>query len=222
MYRNKHAVVLQIEIDARLEYGAKLNELCLDLALLQDDPNQAKNPQRPEEQATGTLLILEHPSPTPLKGETESVHITRAYTLSPQVEALGVSASVGSRSSSRVQDLNRAPWHFRSYWSNDPLSRKYTTAQWRLTATADNPEFEDLGLLYAGLVLQHPKQLFYISCKASGKLTKRFHHFKSRGRDERPYYTCLTPEDSKEQIEQHVRALDSVLGRLMHSAAPSK
>jgi hypothetical protein len=208
-------------IDARQDNGYKLNELDLELSLLRVDPNRHQDPQQSQEQTNRTLLILEPPSPRYLKGKNLTVHASRQYTIEPQVEALGVNISVGTITGSRDQYLERT-WHFQSHWSNDPVSGQYTTASWQWTATADNTEFEDVGALYAGLVLQHSNQPFYISCKASGKLAKRRHRFRARRDDERPYSTRLTPQASTEQIEQHARDLDSVLYDLNLHAAPSK
>jgi hypothetical protein len=95
----------------------------------------------------------------------------------------------------------------------------YTNSQWTWKAVAENPDIEDAGALYAGLVIQHPAQPFYITCKVHGKLVNLGRRYMFGDDDERHYYTCVHPQSSQESIQDEVKDLESEIVRLITEAS---
>jgi hypothetical protein len=102
-------------------------------------------------------------------------------------------------------------------------------ATWTWKANRYNPQTEDVGSLYSGLVLQHPGQPFWIGCKIRGQLVRSTKailnglKFKYGHRDdEGPTFAKIQTQHSGEDLQGVVDKLDDQIVRLILAAAASK
>jgi hypothetical protein len=72
------------------------------------------------------------------------------------------------------------------------------------------------------VVIQHPGQPFYITCKVNGKLVNLGRKYMYSNGVERLYYTCVHPQISQESIEKEAEGLESNIVGLISGAAASK
>jgi hypothetical protein len=216
-FRDKDAAVLQLLITPRQDDGYKLRELVLELCFSECDPLQETKSCDSKEPS---LIILEPPSPRYLRGQALAQHISREISALPQVGAVGISLGGMGLTVNRSQDVARA-WRFQGHRSSNDVGT-YTNAQWTWTAVAENPDIEDVGALYAGLIIQHPDQPFYITCKVQGKLMHLGRRYLFGNDYEQPCYTCVYPQSSPQNIEEEAERLESSIVELITQAAASE
>ncbi|KIW64993.1 hypothetical protein PV04_07286 [Phialophora macrospora] len=238
--RNKDAAVLQLLISPRQDEGFKLRELVLELSFAEKLPaDSTSTPAPTTARATASttpgatigaistaasaaptepsLIILEPPSPKYLKGKTATQHSSREVVFQPEVSAGGINVGgIGSRFT-RDKDVERS-WRFQSHWANNEMGF-YTNAQWTWKAVAENPDIEDVGALFAGVIIQHPGQPFYLTCKVSGKLVQLGKQFRYGTDDERPYHTLIHPKPSQQNLEVDANRLEKDIVDLITQAA---
>ncbi|ETI26462.1 hypothetical protein G647_03239 [Cladophialophora carrionii CBS 160.54] len=164
-----------------------------------------------------SLNILEPPSPKYLRGKTSTQHSSREVLFQPQ---LGVGSfsfgGIGPRFTND-RDIERC-WRFQSHRVNNEMG-VYTTAQWTWKAVAENPDIEDVGALFAGVIIQHPGQPFYLSCKVTGKLVQLGKKFRYGNDDDRPYHTLVHPKPSQQDLEVEAERLEEDIVDLIAQAA---
>lgn len=211
--------MLQLRIDPRQDEGFKLRELVLELSFTEGDPGLDATSCTPAT-AEPSLIILEPPSPKYLKGKTATQHVSRELIAQPQVGASGISVGgVGVRAT-KDKDIERS-WRFQSHWANNELGF-YTNAQWTWKAVAENPDIEDVGALFAGVIIQHPGRPFYLTCRVKGKLVNFGKMFRYGNDDERPYFTIINPKPSQQSIQKEAEELEKEIVDLIAHAAASK
>lgn len=224
--RDKDAAVLHLLIDSRQDPGYKLKELMLELSFVERDPRGPTSPPMgvatASAKVTGIpkepcLFILEPPSPKYLRGKTATHHLSREVLLQPQMGAGRVSTGGVGLKSPDEKDTARS-WRFQSHWASNELGF-YTDAQWSWRAVSENPDIEYVGALYAGVVLQHPGQPFYLTCKVSGKLVGLGKKFRYRNDANRPYHTLIHPRPSQQNLQSDVDQLEDKIIDLMAKAA---
>jgi hypothetical protein len=223
---DKDAAVLQLLIDPRQDDGFKLSELVLELSFAETDPQQA--PSAGPASVVGataiaqepSLILLEPPSPKYLKGKTAVQHGSREILLQPEVGAGGVSIGGIGVKSTKDKDIERS-WRFHSHWANNEFGL-FTNAQWTWKAVAENPDIEDVGALFAGVILQHPGQPFYLTCKVSGKLVGLGKKLRYGTDEDRLYYTLVYPKLSQENLDKEAKQLQDDIVDLISRAAASK
>jgi hypothetical protein len=218
--REKDAAVLQLLINPRQDEGFKLRELVLELSFTERDPRLDATSVSTFIGPEPSLLILEPPSPKYLKGKTATQHVSRELSAQPQVGAGGVSVGGIGMKSTSAKEVERS-WRFQSHWSNNDLGL-YTNAQWTWKAVAENPDIEDVGALFAGVIIQHPGQPFYMTCKVRGKLVHLAKRYRYGNDDQRPYFTRIHPRSSEENIQKEAEELEADIVKLIAGAAASK
>lgn len=221
--RDKDAAVFQLLIDPRQDAGYKLRELVLELSFAESDPRDPTSPTTGEVTTAPTevapapkepcLLILEPPSPKDLRGKTATQHVSHEVLLQPHLGARGVSFGGAGPKKTHDNDIERA-WRFQSHWANNELGL-YTNAQWNWKTFSENPDIDDVGALYAGLILQHPGQPFYLTCKVSGKLVSLGKKFRYGNDGNRPYHTLIHPRPSQQNLQNDVDQLEDTIIELM-------
>ncbi|OCT48653.1 hypothetical protein CLCR_05031 [Cladophialophora carrionii] len=225
--QGKDAAVLQLLIDPRQDDGFNLKELVVALSFVEELPSAStvatttptgvvvSTAARPTIGAVPTmitarrepsLIILEPPSPKYLKRRATTRHSSREVLLQPQLGAGGVSVSGVGTKFTNDGDVERS-WRFQSHRANNETG-VYTTAKWTWKAVAENPDIEDVGALFAGVIIQHPGQPFYLSCKVTGKLVQLGKKFRYGNDDDRPYHTLVHPKLSQQDLEVEAEQLE--------------
>jgi hypothetical protein len=236
--RDKDAAVLQLLIDPRQDEGFKLRELVLELSFAEKLPEAATlapttaraTPSTTPGATIGaistaaaaaptepSLIILEPPSPKYLKGKTATQHNSREVLFQPEFGAGGISLGGVGTKFTKDKDVERS-WRFQSHRANNHMGF-YTKAQWTWKAVAENPDIEDVGALFAGVIIQHPGQPFYLTCKVSGKLVRLGKQFRYGNDDELPYHTLVHPKPSQQNLEVEAGRLEKDIVDLIAQAA---
>lgn len=218
-FREKDAAVLQLLIDPSQDDGFKLRELVLELSFTEGDP-RLETTSCSSGSVSPSLVILEPPSPKYLKGKAATQHLSHEVTAQPQVGAGGISVGGVGMRATRDRDIERS-WRFHSHWDPNELGL-YTNAQWTWKAVAENPDIEDVGALYAGVIIQHPGQPFYLTCKVNGKLVNFGKKFRYGNEEESPCFTLIHPKPSQESIQKEAEELEKEIIDLIARAAASK
>jgi hypothetical protein len=237
--RDKDAAVLQLLIDPRQDEGFKLRELVLELSFVEKLPEAATlapttartTPSTTPGATIGaistaaaaaaptepSLIILEPPSPKYLKGKTATQHNSREVLFQPELGAGGISLGGVGTKFTKDKDVERS-WRFQSHWANNDMGL-YTNAQWTWKAVAENPDIEDVGALFAGVIIQHPGQPFYLTCKVSGKLVRLGKQFRYGNDDGLPHHTLVHPKPSLQNLEVEAGRLEKDIVDLITQAA---
>lgn len=214
-----NAAVLQLRVDPSQNPEYKLKELTLELAFSELDP-RAKTSNTIVASPRPSLLILEPPSPKHLKGKASIQHLSQEILAQPQVGAGGFNIGGIGLKTTKDKEIERT-WRFHSHWTNN-ASGHYTNAQWTWTAVSENPDIENVGALYLGVIIQHPNQPFYLTCKINGKLINLGKRFRYGKDDEQPFVTLIYPQQSQQDIEKEAQALENEIVALIEGEGASK
>lgn len=217
---NQNAVVLQLLTDMAQESGFKLYSFTIELSFTEQHP-AALSPQ--DNPANIALRILEPPSPKGLKGGETIHHLVTETSVQPEVSSGPTNLKAVQWKRRKERDI-KASWYYRSHRLSDKHS-SLTIAKWIWEANTDNPQIEDVCHLYAGLILQHPGQPFYVSCKIRGRLVRPLQAFLQWfkfGDDDAPIVTEILTHESDEDLQDLVRGLENRIVRLIRHSVASK
>ena len=72
------------------------------------------------------------------------------------------------------------------------------------------------------MIIQHPGQPFYLTCKVSGKLVNFGRKFRYGNDNERPHYTLIHPKPSQQNLEIEAEQLEKEIVDLISRSAARK
>ncbi|OAP57233.1 hypothetical protein AYL99_07971 [Fonsecaea erecta] len=214
-----NAAVLQLRVDPAQNPKYKLKELVLELDFSEMDPRVATS-NTTAASAQPSLLILEPPSPKHLRGKALIQHLSQEFLAQPQVGAGGFSIGGIGLKSTKDKDIERS-WRFHSHWTNN-ASGHYTSARWTWTAVSENPDIENVGALYLGIIIRHPNKPFYLTCKINGKLVNIGRRFRYGDDGEPSILTLVYPQTSQQSIEKEAKELENEIVALIEGEGASK
>ena len=109
-------------------------------------------------------------------------------------------------------------WKFRSHRKYNDI-RRYTVAQWIWEANKRNSQIENLGLLFAGVIIQHSCQPCYVSCKVQGKLASSLKKYRYGDEDDEiPQFLRIVPLVSDQDISKDADGLESLIKQVILSS----
>lgn len=217
-YKNENVAVMHLQLRAIEPPGYKLRYFQLDIRFA----SSGSADMGAQEQDLPSAWLLQSPSPSPMpeyiEGRPWTENQSQGFTFDPSLQAGAGGGSLGSFFRTTERSITYK-WQFRSY----PVSEHNhpTTATWIWESNKLNPQVEDRGTLYGGLVLCSKGKNLQLECKVEGKLCKGdwWSRFGTPKAGPGLWYRELGPPTTN--IEDHVNKLEAKMKR-MNLAPPAR